>query len=99
MSRWVLEPVQRLMWNPSLVGMVMLYAIHETHIAARYGGFVIVTAYVANIPILLALITSNVTGYTKRATALAIVFIGYCAGNIAGPQFFIESEAPKFEVC
>ncbi|KAG5803069.1 hypothetical protein H9Q74_012733 [Fusarium xylarioides] len=26
----------------------------------------------------------------------AVFFLGYCAGNIAGPQFFIPTEAPKY---
>lgn len=41
------------------------------------------------------LMTRNYSGYTKRTTANAIVFIAYCVGMIAGPQFFVSSQAPK----
>lgn len=29
-------------------------------------------------------------------TVTAIMFLGYCAGNIAGPQFFKAKEAPRY---
>ncbi|KAH7403005.1 major facilitator superfamily domain-containing protein [Cadophora sp. MPI-SDFR-AT-0126] len=44
----------------------------------------------------LTMISSNVAGYTKKQLTSAVVFIGFCAGNIAGPQTFITSEAPKY---
>lgn len=44
------------------------------------------------------MISSNVGGFTKRATVSSIVFICYCAGNIIGPQLFFEDEAPKYQV-
>lgn len=43
----------------------------------------------------LTMISSNVAGYTKKQLTSAVVFIGFCAGNIAGPQTFITSEARK----
>ncbi|KAH8595990.1 major facilitator superfamily domain-containing protein [Bisporella sp. PMI_857] len=44
----------------------------------------------------LTIISSNVAGFTKKQLTSAVVFIGWCAGNIAGPQTFITSEAPKY---
>lgn len=43
----------------------------------------------------LTMISSNVAGYTKKQLTAAVVFIGFCAGNVAGPQTFITSEARK----
>ncbi|TQV90631.1 vitamin H transporter [Cordyceps javanica] len=40
---------------------------------------------------------SDIAGYTKKTTVLAVLFIGYCAGNIAGPQLFIAKETPRFQ--
>ncbi|KAH7012470.1 uncharacterized protein B0I36DRAFT_369630 [Microdochium trichocladiopsis] len=40
--------------------------------------------------------TSNIGGFTKKTTSNAMIFIGYCAGNIIGPQLFFESEAPSY---
>ena len=41
------------------------------------------------------MISSNVAGYTKKQLTAAIVFTGYCVGNIIGPQTFLNSEARK----
>jgi MFS family permease len=44
----------------------------------------------------LTMVSSNVAGYTKKQVTGAAVFVGYCVGNIIGPQTFIESEAPLY---
>ncbi|KAG4033012.1 hypothetical protein MFRU_005g00360 [Monilinia fructicola] len=44
----------------------------------------------------LTIVSSNVAGYTKKQLTAAVIFIGFCAGNIAGPQTFITSEAPGY---
>ena len=46
----------------------------------------------------LTMISSNVAGYTKKQLTAAVVFIGFCVGNAAGPQTFITSEARKFSL-
>ncbi|RDW75795.1 hypothetical protein BP5796_06616 [Coleophoma crateriformis] len=48
------------------------------------------------IPLTMSLIGSNTKGITKKMTMTAIMFIAFCAGNIAGPQLFISSEAPHY---
>ncbi|KAI9692731.1 MAG: hypothetical protein M1820_009403 [Bogoriella megaspora] len=44
----------------------------------------------------LTMVSSNVAGYTKKQLTGAILFIGYCVGNIIGPQTFKSSEAPRY---
>ncbi|KAI1122921.1 major facilitator superfamily domain-containing protein [Nemania abortiva] len=44
----------------------------------------------------LTMVSSNVAGYTKKQLTGAILFVGYCVGNIIGPQTFIEKEAPLY---
>ena len=39
------------------------------------------------------MVSSNVAGYTKKQLTAAVLFTGYCVGNIIGPQTFIASEA------
>lgn len=34
----------------------------------------------------LVMISSNIGGYTKKQFTSGLVFVAYCAGNIAGPQ-------------
>ncbi|KAI5294108.1 hypothetical protein KEM52_004691 [Ascosphaera acerosa] len=51
----------------------------------------------AALPIVLSLVGVNYKGSTKKMTMTAIMFLAYCTGNIAGPHFFIASEAPHYE--
>ncbi|OTA76648.1 hypothetical protein M434DRAFT_383362 [Hypoxylon sp. CO27-5] len=44
----------------------------------------------------LTVVSSNVAGYTKKQLTGAFLFVGYCIGNIIGPQTFIDSEAPFY---
>lgn len=44
----------------------------------------------------LTMVSSNVAGYTKKQTTGAFLFVGYCVGNIIGPQTFVASEAPRY---
>lgn len=44
----------------------------------------------------LTMVSSNVAGYTKKQLTGAILFTGYCVGNIIGPQTFITTEKRKF---
>uniref|UniRef100_A0A060TD86 ARAD1B22616p n=1 Tax=Blastobotrys adeninivorans TaxID=409370 RepID=A0A060TD86_BLAAD len=45
---------------------------------------------------LLSNIASNTAGHTKKVTSNAIFLIGYCVGNMIGPQTFIDKQAPKY---
>ncbi|PAV24340.1 MFS general substrate transporter [Pyrrhoderma noxium] len=44
----------------------------------------------------LNMITVNMSGYTKKRLTSALTFISYCAGNVVGPQFVLQSQAPRF---
>lgn len=46
--------------------------------------------------IILGLLSTNIAGSTKRSIASGWVFICYCVGQIAGPQFFKSKEAPAY---
>ena len=93
-SRCILMAVLQLI---ALTGCAMVYALPTYHKWARLGGMWLFPAYAAAMPLSLSIIASNVAGYTKKSTVLAVLFIGYCAGNIIGPQLFFANEAPKYE--
>ncbi|KAI8952171.1 allantoate permease [Xylaria longipes] len=44
----------------------------------------------------LTMISSNIAGSTKKQLTAVILFIGYCVGNIIGPQTFLQREAPGY---
>ncbi|KAK9848265.1 hypothetical protein MYU51_016839 [Penicillium brevicompactum] len=79
----------------SIVGSALVYATGS--VGSRYAGLLLMGIYSAAMPISMAMISSNIGGFTKKATVSAIYFIMYCAGNIIGPQLFFEEEAPKYQ--
>lgn len=81
----------------ALVGCVMIYATPTTEKWTRMGGIWIFPAYAAGFPLSLSLVSSDIAGYTKKATVLAMLFIAYCVGNIVGPQIFITKQAPRYQ--
>jgi hypothetical protein len=46
--------------------------------------------------IILGLLSTNIAGSTKRSTASGWVFVCYCIGQIAGPQFFQSTDSPAY---
>jgi MFS transporter, ACS family, allantoate permease len=81
-----------------IVGSLMIRQIPTEQKYTRLGGLWLLGAYAAGFPLSLSLISSNVAGFTKKTTVSAIMFVGYCAGNIAGPQVFLSKEAPRYQV-
>lgn len=81
----------------ALVGCVMVYAAPTADKWTRLGGIWLFPAYSAGFPLSLSIISSDIAGYTKKTTVLAILFIGYCAGNIIGPQLFFPKEEPRYQ--
>ncbi|ODV95614.1 hypothetical protein PACTADRAFT_76070 [Pachysolen tannophilus NRRL Y-2460] len=45
----------------------------------------------------LSCFSSNTAGHTKKIIVNAIFLVGYCVGNIVGPQTFKSSEAPHYQ--
>lgn len=79
-----------------LIGMIMVLALPDSRKFSRLGGLWLSAMWAADIPLALSLIASNIGGFTKRATVNGMMFIGYCVGNIIGPQLFLTKEAPRY---
>ncbi|OAK99720.1 MFS general substrate transporter, partial [Phaeosphaeriaceae sp. SRC1lsM3a] len=45
----------------------------------------------------LTIVSSNIAGTTKKQLTSAVLFTGYCVGNIIGPQTFKDSEKPGYK--
>ncbi|KAI7357696.1 MFS general substrate transporter [Hortaea werneckii] len=39
---------------------------------------------------------SNTSGHSKKVSMGVVYFVGYCVGNIIGPQVFRDNDAPKY---
>ncbi|KAH8665250.1 major facilitator superfamily domain-containing protein [Tricladium varicosporioides] len=80
----------------SITGTGMMFLIPEQHRVARVAGACLASAFSANLPLVTSMVTSNITGFTKKSTVMSMVFIAYCTGRIVGPHFFLDSESPKY---
>ncbi|KAF2197459.1 membrane transporter [Delitschia confertaspora ATCC 74209] len=80
----------------AILGMVLIVALPLNMPNGRLAGYYLTQASPTPFVALLSLISSNVAGYTKKTTVAAMYLIGYCAGNIIGPQTFRPSDAPRF---
>lgn len=82
----------------AIIGVVMIYTLDDAHKISKMVGLCFVAAFAANIPLMLSIVSSNVAGVTKRSTVSVAVFAAYCVGNIVGPQFFLASQDPVYQV-
>lgn len=60
----------------SLIGMIMVYTISNENKFGRLARIWLSAIFACDIPMALSLITSNVGGFTKKATVSAMMFIG-----------------------
>ncbi|KAH8682582.1 putative pantothenate transporter [Xylariales sp. PMI_506] len=79
-----------------LVGAILVDTLPSSMANSRLGAFYVI--YVNTVPFALgmSMLSSNIAGFTKKSTASVMMFIGYCVGQFSGPQFFIASEAPRY---
>lgn len=57
----------------SLIGTVMVRQIDPKYIWGRFMGYCLTIVFSVNFPLILATIISNIAGFSKKATATAIV--------------------------
>lgn len=81
---------------PAIVGSSLIYVRPKTSSGVQLFGYFLLSTGPGAIPLLMSLVGANYKGVTKKMTMTALLFIAYCAGNIAGPQFFRAGEAPHY---
>lgn len=81
---------------PPVIGSALIYSREHTTKAVQLVGYFFLSTGPGAMPLALSLVQANYRGVTKKATVTALLFLTYCAGNIAGPQFFKTSEAPIY---
>lgn len=63
----------------------------------RLVGIWLLGSYPVGFMVILGLLSTNIAGSTKRSIGSGWVFVCYCVGQIAGPQFFKSKEAPAYK--
>ncbi|KAJ5806404.1 MFS transporter [Penicillium pulvis] len=81
---------------PGLAGLIGILKINIEHRFALVGMCWLQGILGAPVILNWTLTGLNTAGHTKRSAVLGIYFVLYCAGNIAGPHFFLASEAPRY---
>ncbi|KAM0554908.1 hypothetical protein ACHAPJ_006644 [Fusarium lateritium] len=82
----------------SLAGALMVKLLPETNKLGRLGGLWLISAYASAFPTILSLVSSNITGHTKKSTVNGMLFVGFCVGYIIGPLTFLPREAPSYHL-
>ena len=72
----------------AIIGMLLITCLPESNSPGRLVGYYLTQASPTPFVALLSLISTNVAGWTKKTTVAAMYLIGYCVGNIIGPQVF-----------
>ncbi|KAI1619399.1 major facilitator superfamily domain-containing protein [Exophiala viscosa] len=84
---------------PNIIGAFgMRYVAHD-HKAGRYICYLLTAGYNASYCMILSLQIANTAGHTKKIVTSGVAFLGYSAGNIAGPFIYKASQAPTMIVC
>ncbi|KAL2840759.1 major facilitator superfamily domain-containing protein [Aspergillus pseudodeflectus] len=81
----------------AIAGILMVKLLPDHRKLPRLAGYWLVTAVAPAFPLMMSLFASNIAGFTKKSTVVALIFVGYCVGNFVGPQFFKDYEAPGYE--
>jgi ACS family allantoate permease-like MFS transporter len=79
-----------------ILGMLLIVCLPISSSNGRLAGYYLTQASPTGFVALLSLLSSNVAGYTKKTTVAAMYLIGYCIGNIVGPQTFVPRTGPRY---
>ncbi|ORX39437.1 major facilitator superfamily domain-containing protein [Kockovaella imperatae] len=81
----------------SMAGTLICWIKGPTgHKGLLYAGILLLAIQVAAGGLAVSLAASNIAGHTKKSMVSATTFVGYCVGNIIGPNIFGASPAPVY---
>ncbi|KAI5300354.1 hypothetical protein KEM55_008002 [Ascosphaera atra] len=80
----------------SVLGSILMVALPLDKHVGRLIGYYLTLASPASFVTLLGMLSTNVSGYTKKTIFAAVYLVAYCAGNIIGPQTFRPADAPRY---
>lgn len=83
---------------PNLAGSFGLHFVSESHQIGRLICYYLTGSYNASFVIILSILTGNIAGHTKKVVTNAMIFLGVCVGNIAGPFFYKSEQAPGYSL-
>jgi hypothetical protein len=82
---------------PCVTGAAIIYNRDRVGRGVQLFAYFLLCSGPAAMPLNMSLVQANYRGVTKKMTITAMIFMAYCAGNIAGPHFFRAHEEPTYE--
>lgn len=79
------------------IGGIMMIAIPQSAKGALLLGYYMISVSGSSWGLVMAAISNNTLGYTKKVTVSGLQIIAYAAGNWIGPQTFRSSDAPHYK--
>ncbi|KAE9371729.1 MFS general substrate transporter [Stipitochalara longipes BDJ] len=83
---------------PNIAGAFGLRFVPLDHRIGRLICYYLTGPINASFVLLLSLQTANTAGHTKKVVTNAMLFLGYCVGNIAGPFFYKTNQSPTYSL-
>ncbi|KAL0574003.1 hypothetical protein V5O48_007947 [Marasmius crinis-equi] len=83
---------------PTIGGTLGFLLAPQHASAGRLVCYYLTGSYQCSYVLGLSLITSNVAGQTKKQVLAAMIWLGACVGNIAGPFFYRGQDAPYYRL-
>jgi MFS family permease len=80
-----------------LIGGIMMITIPQSAKGALLLGYYMISVSGSSWGLVMASISNNTLGYTKKVTVSGLQIIAYAAGNWIGPQTFRASDAPEYK--
>ena len=84
--------------SPNIAGAFGLRFLAQDNQAGRLVCYYLTGPYNAAFVLILSITIANTAGHTKKVITNAILFLGYCTGNIVGPFFYLSSQEPQYEL-
>jgi hypothetical protein len=82
--------------SPNIAGAFGLRFLAQDNQAGRLVCYYLTGPYNAAFVLILSITIANTAGHTKKVITNAILFLGYCTGNIAGPFFYKTDQSPEY---
>ncbi|GAA5843522.1 hypothetical protein JCM9279_000780 [Rhodotorula babjevae] len=79
-----------------LLGVLLIWLLPTSIQVGRLIGYYLSLIATVGFIVILSLISSNVSGSSKKTTVSALFFISYAVGNLIGPQTFRAQDAPRY---
>ncbi|KAK6953917.1 hypothetical protein Daesc_003879 [Daldinia eschscholtzii] len=75
---------------------ILMWKLPSDNKLSLLGAYYAFYSYWAPYTMCTSLPMANTSGHTKKVTLNAMFFLGYCVGNILGPQVFRADDAPEY---